>query len=80
MSIQVKQVEGEEVPAEVLATAIEKISNGIRAWESSGMNRRALVVLLSASTQVPRAIVTTVLKGIDDLKREYCLPKPAKKK
>jgi len=79
MNVKVKQVEGEEVAAEVLAQAIEKISRGFAAWGEAGMNRRAMVVLVSASTQVPRNVVDTVLKGIDSLKRDYCVPKLSKK-
>ena len=73
-NIIVKQEEGMEVPAEVLAKAITKISDGLEGWKRAGMRRHALVVLLVASTRVCKRDVELVLTGIDELKLKYCLP------
>lgn len=75
--VNVVQQPDNEVPAEVLAKAIEKIGNTLTQWRDADMKRHALVVLLVASTRVCKRDVEAVLNGIDSLKRDYCLPKPA---
>jgi hypothetical protein len=72
-NIVVKQEEGMEVPAEILAKTIVKISDGLEGWERAGMKRHALVTLLVASTRVFKRDVEAVLNGIDTLKTTYCL-------
>lgn len=72
--IVVKQEEGLEVPAEILAKAIVKISDSVESWRGAGMRRHALVTLLVASTRVCKRDVELVLNGIDELKTMYCLP------
>lgn len=72
----VKQEEGLEVAAEVLATAITKIADGLEGWRKAGMKRSALVLLLVQSTKICKRDVEAVLDGISRLQNEYCLPKP----
>lgn len=74
----VKQQEGMEVTAEVLATAITKISEGLEGWKRAGMKRHALITLLVQSTKVCRRDVERVLEGIDSLQTTYCFLKPVK--
>lgn len=76
--VTVKQQEGMEVAAEVLAASIEKIADGLDGWRRAGMRRHALVVLLVKSTRVCQRDVEAVLNGIEGLQTTYCLPKPAK--
>lgn len=72
--VVVKQEEGLEVSAEILARSIVKLSDGLEGWRKSGMRRSALVILLVASTRVCKRDVEAVLNGIDRLKADYCLP------
>jgi hypothetical protein len=74
VSVIVKQEEGLEVPAEIFAKAIVKISDGLEGWRRAGMKRHALITLLVASTKVCKRDVELVLLGIDGLKNTYCLP------
>lgn len=78
-SVVVKQEEGLEIPAEILAKAIVKISEGLDGWRRAGVKRHTLVVLLVAATRVCKRDVELVLNGIDGLKNTYCLP-PAQSK
>ncbi len=78
--VVVKQEEGLEVPAEILAKAIVKISDSLEGWRRAGMKRHALVTLLVASTRVCKRDVELVLNGIDGLKMMYCLPPAASEK
>ena len=75
----VKQEDGQEVPAEVLAKAIVKIADGLEGWSKAGVRRHALVVLLVASTRVCKRDVEAVLRGIDTLKATYLIPGSVKK-
>lgn len=65
-------VKPEEVPRSVLAEAILKLSDGVKQIMESGLNKRAIWVLLVDSTGVPITQVRRVLDGIVDLKRDYC--------
>jgi hypothetical protein len=72
----VKQEEGLEVPAEILARAITKLADGLEGWRKAGMKRHTLVILLVASTRVCKRDVELVLNGIDGLKTTYCFAQP----
>ena len=72
MKVKVRQVDEEPVSTEVLATAIARIADGFAKLTSSGLNRRALLVLVSASSGVNRRTVEVVLTAIEGLKAEYC--------
>ncbi len=58
--------------SETLAEAIVDISNGMRALESSGLNRKAIVLLLQDATGLSRAAIGSVLDALPKLKGMYC--------
>ena len=69
--IIVKQDPDNVVEKDVLATAIVKISEAAEALKRSGLNQRAVVVLLSDKTKYGKSMIEDVLDGLADLKRDY---------
>jgi hypothetical protein len=57
---------------ESLAKAIITISDAMEALLKSGLNRRAIAVLLSDSTNIPITKIFAVLDGLAALKKDYC--------
>lgn len=57
---------------EILAAAITKISEGFTSLLASGLNKRAIVVLLQAETKLPQRDITAVLDALPRLKGWYC--------
>jgi hypothetical protein len=55
-----------------LAGAITAISDGLRALLASGLNRRAVEVLIHDKSKVARRDIVLVLDAIGSLKRDYC--------
>ncbi len=73
MGIKVEQKVGEPpVERVVLATAIRDIGEAARKLKSSGLNRRAIVLLLAESSKVPRRSVDAVLYAMEQLEKDYC--------
>ena len=68
--VAVKQGE-EEVSREVLADAIVKISEGLNRLKKSGLNRRAIVVLVKDASGVGMYDIHKVLDALEDLRRLY---------
>jgi len=69
-----KQVEPDEdeVGAEEIVAAINRIDKGIKRINKSGLTRRALVVLLKdATVKVKTSAIEQVLDGLDELKEKY---------
>lgn len=54
-----------------LSEAIEGISSGMKALLKSGLNRRAIIVLLHDSTRVAKRDIESVLSGLETLKKQY---------
>lgn len=69
--IVLDQAEDEPVERHILATAIVKISEAAEALKKSGLNQRAIVVLLSDKTKIAKGLIEDVLDGLADLKRDY---------
>jgi hypothetical protein len=61
-----------------LADAIRKISDGFGALLQSGLNERAIVLLLHDCTGVGKREIASVLEAIPRLKEHYCDRKSAK--
>jgi hypothetical protein len=57
---------------EVLAMAITDISDGMKRLLASGLNRKAIEVLLFDATHVPKRQITKVIDALGDMKRDYC--------
>lgn len=62
------------IAAKEIAQAIVKISQAMGMLLSSGLNRRALLVLLCDYTGVPKRQIAKVIDGLEHLKIEYCTP------
>lgn len=76
--VTVVQSEMDPVKPELLATSIRDIARGFARVESSGLNRRALTVLLKDSTGVSMNDIDRVLNALRGLEKNYCIPKVAK--
>jgi hypothetical protein len=74
-SVAVKQVEGAEVPAEVLAQSIVDISRGMKMLTAGPLNERALLLLIQdaagGESHVSLQIIKSVLGAVGDLERLY---------
>lgn len=57
---------------EVLASAIVKIGEAAEALRKSGLNEKAIVVLLAHETKVGMNDIRTVLAGLRQLRAWYC--------
>jgi hypothetical protein len=57
---------------ETLAEAIVKISAGFDHLSKSGLNRKAIVILLNDWTGVGKRDIERVLAGLGDLSKVYC--------
>jgi hypothetical protein len=61
------------VDRQVLATAIRDISKAMNGLLKSGLNRRAITLLVwDACTAVPKTHVQAVLDALPDLEKRYC--------
>ncbi len=74
----VVQPEEKPVSNEVLAASIVRISDEFARATSTGLNRRALVVLLKDATGVAQYEINKILDALPDLKAMYCKPAKAK--
>lgn len=57
---------------EILAEAIVNIGAAARKLEASGLNKKAIVILLQAQTKLPQRDITLVLDSLPQLERWYC--------
>jgi cation transport regulator ChaC len=70
--VTVAQQEGaEEVPAKIIAQAIVKIADATKSLYASGLNEKAIVLLISESSGVARRDVKYVLSHMMYLKETY---------
>mgnify|MGYP000019248453 CR=1 FL=1 len=58
-------------PPPDLADVIRQVSEGFKRLKASGLNRRAVVVLLADSTGLGKKAVEKVLDGLDTLAKDY---------
>lgn len=73
---KINVVQGEiEVGVEVLAQAIEKIGATMEAVGKSRLREETIVVLVAASTGVPKTTVRNVLLGLRSLEYTYLKPR-----
>lgn len=56
----------------VLAKAIIDISNAATALAKSGLNRKAIVLLIAHSSSQYQNTVARVLDALESLKKDYC--------
>lgn len=72
MTIKVKKSELKPESTEILASAIVSIGKAADKLLASGLNTRAIVVLLNAETKVPQRDIKTILDGLKRLESWYC--------
>lgn len=70
--VKVTQDPDNPVTKEVLAENIVKISEGMTKLLASGLNRKAIVVLLKHSTGLGGGEINSVLDGLQQLRTNYC--------
>lgn len=61
----------EQIPAQVIAQSIVKIAEGWDKINRSGLNMKAVLLLISHSSRVPQRHVKAVLYALDSLKKDY---------
>ncbi len=72
---RIRIVEDPEQPSEreILADAIVRLSKAAQALtQGSGLNHRAIVVLLHDHSRVPKRNIEALLRAMQQLEREYC--------
>lgn len=70
--IKVIQKENEdEIPVEIIASSILKISNAWKQVRKSQLNQKCIVILLAHATKLPQYEVEKVLDGLDELEKMY---------
>lgn len=69
--IEVEQSE-KEISTKILAESIVQISADMKKLAQSGLNRKAIVVLLKHATGLTMIDIEKVLDGMVDLRAMYC--------
>jgi len=69
--IEVEQDPEQPVVTKVLAQAILDISSAAKKLAASGLNRKAIVVLLRDSSGQPKYVVEQVLDALEQLAEDY---------
>lgn len=75
--IIVKQTEP-EIPAEVIASSIVQIAQGMRALDATRLKRDAIVELIHAQSKIPKGTIKVVLNNLVDLERDWLNPRIVK--
>lgn len=57
---------------EILAEAIISIGDAVNKLKSSGINEKAVIVLIRDKTGLPKGTIKTVLDSLPQLQRWYC--------
>lgn len=71
MNIRVKKSDPPE-STEILADSIVRISNALEQLSKSGLNHKAIVILIQASTKLSRRDIEAVLDAQKRLAGWYC--------
>lgn len=68
--IEVKQ-SAPPIPAEILADAIVRVSDGFDAAMKAGLTKHAICVLVKAKTGIPSSTISEVLDALPQLRKTY---------
>ena len=72
---KVREESEEEIAAremtEEIASNLSKLADSVGALLEGRLNKRAIVLLLAASSRLSQAVVEQVLKAIVDLEKDY---------
>lgn len=55
-----------------LADSIRKISSALEDLTDSGLNEKAIIILVQHKTKISQRVIREVIQGLRDLKKEYC--------
>lgn len=75
-TVIVKQNEQAPEPAEVIASAIVEIANGMKKLNSTRLKRRAIVTLIHENSKIGRGDIEIVLNNLEALEQTWLKPKP----
>lgn len=67
----IRQDPDNEIPSEVIATAILNISDSMERINRGALNQKALVILISAHSRISQATVRQVLDSLSVLRSVY---------
>lgn len=70
--MKVKQNTDKPVEKEILAESIVKISSAFKALQKSGLNKKAIIVLVQDQTKLPKRDIQLVIDSLAYLQRAYC--------
>lgn len=73
-AIKLVKDEIEPEPTEIIAASIVRISDGFERLVKSGLNERALCILLKDMTGISMADISRVLTALPDLKKQFTRP------
>ena len=71
-TVTVKKSEEKPESTEILAEAIVNIGAAFVSLQKSGLNRKAIVLLLQDATKLPRRDIESVLDALPRLRGWYC--------
>lgn len=60
-----------EIPAEIMAEAIVEIAEAVKRLRSSRLNDKAILILLSKSSNQPQHVVKSVLDAAESMAKTY---------
>jgi hypothetical protein len=69
----------QEIPAEIIATSIVKIAEGMEAMRKTRLTRRCIVTLIHEQSKIARRDIEIVLNNLDQLETTWLKPLPQKK-
>lgn len=79
--IELKQKENEpQVPFEVIAQDIEKISHAMELIAKTRISQKMLIVLIGHHTKIGSEKIKVILNALGELESIYLKPKPVKAK
>ncbi len=64
-----------EVPADIIATAIVEIADGVKAVNSSRLTRKAIVALIHDQSKISKRTIEEVLNNLSSLEADWLKPK-----
>lgn len=69
--VNIKQNEDNPVPKDILAEAIVKMSKAVQDLKRSGLNEKAIIVLVQDITKLPKSDIRAVLNAQYQLAKDY---------
>lgn len=67
----IKQVEGDEIPTEIIATHIAALARMGKNIKASRLKEKTMLVLLNHMTSVPQKEIKKILDALPQLEKQY---------